>query len=168
MTATAKRGLPVEDPNAPLTAGDGSPSGVLLVAAVVLVLLTLPRRPIPGHDARPNDDKHRQTNGIKLVRAALQVSEEMIAAAHSACFAMQLSAVIAEMGATPQSLGVTAAVSFGPDTPGFRLTGISSPSADSSTLNPSSGCPGREGELPSQQSIGMCAHQPGGRIGVMS
>ncbi|QZT60451.1 OsmC family protein [Mycolicibacterium austroafricanum] len=50
--------------------------------------------------------------------------EELIAAAHSACFAMQLSAVIAEMGATPKSLEVTADVSLGPDTPGFRLTEI--------------------------------------------
>lgn len=50
--------------------------------------------------------------------------EELIAAAHSACFAMQLSAVIAEMGATPQSLEAQAVVSLGPDSPGFKLTGI--------------------------------------------
>lgn len=50
--------------------------------------------------------------------------EELIAAAHSACFAMQLSAVIGEMGGSPQSLEVTAAVSLGPDTPGFKLTRI--------------------------------------------
>lgn len=50
--------------------------------------------------------------------------EELIAAAHSACYAMQLSAVIAEAGGTPQSLDVTAEVSLGPDTPGFKLTEI--------------------------------------------
>ena len=52
--------------------------------------------------------------------------EELIAAAHSACFAMQLSANIAEAGGTPQSLEVTAAVSLGPDGErgGFQLTGI--------------------------------------------
>ena len=51
--------------------------------------------------------------------------EELIAAAHSACFAMQLSDVIAEAGGTPQSLDVTADVSLGPDQAGgFRLTGI--------------------------------------------
>ena len=51
--------------------------------------------------------------------------EELIAAAHSACFAMQLSANIAEAGGTPQSLDVTADVSLGPDKAGgFRLTGI--------------------------------------------
>ncbi|MEO7079087.1 MAG: OsmC family protein [Rhodococcus sp. (in: high G+C Gram-positive bacteria)] len=50
--------------------------------------------------------------------------EELIAAAHSSCYAMQLSAVIAEAGGTPQSLDVTAEVSLGPDTPGFKLTGI--------------------------------------------
>ncbi len=52
--------------------------------------------------------------------------EELIAAAHSSCYAMQLSALIAEAGGTPQSLDVTAAVSLGPDEGdgGFRLTGI--------------------------------------------
>lgn len=51
--------------------------------------------------------------------------EELIAAAHSSCFAMQLSAMIAEAGGTPQSLEVTADVSLGEDPAGgFRLTGI--------------------------------------------
>ncbi|AOW93597.1 MULTISPECIES: OsmC family protein [unclassified Rhodococcus (in: high G+C Gram-positive bacteria)] len=50
--------------------------------------------------------------------------EELIAAAHSSCFAMQLSALIAEAGGTPQSLEVKADVSLGPDNPGFKLTGI--------------------------------------------
>lgn len=50
--------------------------------------------------------------------------EELIAAAHSSCYAMQLSALIAEAGGTPQSLEITADVSLGPDTPGFKLTGI--------------------------------------------
>jgi osmotically inducible protein OsmC len=52
--------------------------------------------------------------------------EELIAAAHSSCFAMQLSANVAEAGGTPQSLEVTADVSFGPDKDngGFMITGI--------------------------------------------
>jgi osmotically inducible protein OsmC len=52
--------------------------------------------------------------------------EELIAAAHSACFAMQLSANVAEAGGTPQSLEVSADVSLGPDQEngGFKLTGI--------------------------------------------
>ena len=52
--------------------------------------------------------------------------EELIAAAHSSCFAMQLSHLIAAAGGTPQSLEVTADVSLGPDAGdgGFRLTGI--------------------------------------------
>src|SRR3954465_8640784 len=51
--------------------------------------------------------------------------EELIAAAHSSCFAMQLSANIAEAGGTPQSLDVKADVSLGPDPAGgFRLTGV--------------------------------------------
>lgn len=44
--------------------------------------------------------------------------EEFIAAAHSSCFAMQLSAVIAEAGGVPIALQVTADVSFGPDPAG--------------------------------------------------
>ena len=51
--------------------------------------------------------------------------EELIAAAHSACFAMQLSALIGQACGTPQALDVQADVSLGPDPAGgFRLTGI--------------------------------------------
>jgi lipoyl-dependent peroxiredoxin len=51
--------------------------------------------------------------------------EELIAAAHSACYAMQLSALIGQAGGVPQALDVRADVSLGPDpTGGFRLTGI--------------------------------------------
>jgi len=50
--------------------------------------------------------------------------EELIGAAHSSCYAMQLSALIAAAGGTPRSLDVTAAVSLGPDSPGLKLTGI--------------------------------------------
>jgi osmotically inducible protein OsmC len=51
--------------------------------------------------------------------------EELIAAAHSACYAMALSAEIGQAGGTPQALDVQADVSLGPDPAGgFRLTGI--------------------------------------------
>lgn len=51
--------------------------------------------------------------------------EELIAAAHSACYAMQFSALIAEAGGTPVALDVSADVSLGPDPAGgFQLTGI--------------------------------------------
>ncbi|MCV2490233.1 OsmC family protein [Geodermatophilus sp. YIM 151500] len=52
--------------------------------------------------------------------------EELVAAAHSSCFAMQLSANVAEAGGTPQSLDVSADVSLGPDKErgGFKVTGI--------------------------------------------
>jgi osmotically inducible protein OsmC len=51
--------------------------------------------------------------------------EELIAAAHSSCYAMQLSALIGQAGGTPQSLDVTADVTLGPDPAGgFRITGI--------------------------------------------
>ena len=52
--------------------------------------------------------------------------EELIAAAHTACYAMQLSAFVAQAGGTPQSLDVSADVTLGPDKAdgGFRLTGI--------------------------------------------
>jgi len=51
--------------------------------------------------------------------------EELIAAAHTACYAMQLSALIGQAGGTPQALDVQADVSLGPDPAGgFKLTGI--------------------------------------------
>ena len=52
--------------------------------------------------------------------------EELIAAAHSACYAMQLSAILGGAGATIEALDVSAAVSLGPDSAdgGFKLTGI--------------------------------------------
>jgi len=51
--------------------------------------------------------------------------EELVAAAHSSCYAMQFSALAAAAGGTPQSVEVTADVSLGPDKAGgFRLTGI--------------------------------------------
>src|SRR5271169_6671590 len=51
--------------------------------------------------------------------------EELIAAAPSACYAMQLSALIGQAGGTPQALDVQADVTLGPDPAGgFRLTGI--------------------------------------------
>jgi osmotically inducible protein OsmC len=52
--------------------------------------------------------------------------EELIAAAHAACYAMQLSANIGEAGGNPQALDVTADVSLGPDEDkgGFKITGI--------------------------------------------
>jgi osmotically inducible protein OsmC len=51
--------------------------------------------------------------------------EELIAAAHSACYAMALSNGIAQAGGTPQALDVQADVTLGPDPAGgFRITGI--------------------------------------------
>ncbi len=51
--------------------------------------------------------------------------EELIAAAHSSCYAMQLSALIAQAGGTPQSLDVKADVTLGPDPAGgFAIKGI--------------------------------------------
>ncbi|GAA3834342.1 OsmC family peroxiredoxin [Nocardioides panacisoli] len=51
--------------------------------------------------------------------------EELVAAAHSACYAMSLSNEIAQAGGTPEALDVTADVTLGPDPAGgFRLTGI--------------------------------------------
>lgn len=52
--------------------------------------------------------------------------EELIAAAHTSCFAMQMSNVVAEAGGTNAVLKISADVSLGPDKDngGFRLTGI--------------------------------------------
>ena len=51
--------------------------------------------------------------------------EELIAAAHTACFAMQFSALLGQAGGSGQSLDVTADVTLGPDPAGgFRISGI--------------------------------------------
>jgi lipoyl-dependent peroxiredoxin len=51
--------------------------------------------------------------------------EELIAAAHSACYSMALSAEIARAGGIPQALDVSADVTLGPDPAGgFAITGI--------------------------------------------
>ena len=51
--------------------------------------------------------------------------EELLAAAHSACYAMALSAVLGVQGATVEALDVRADVTLGPDPDGgFKLTGI--------------------------------------------
>ncbi len=51
--------------------------------------------------------------------------EELIAAAHSSCYAMQLSSLVAQAGGTPVALDIQADVTLGPDPAGgFRLTGI--------------------------------------------
>jgi len=51
--------------------------------------------------------------------------EELIAAAHTSCFAMQMSGNLTKAGGTVQALDISADVSLGPDpNGGFRLTGI--------------------------------------------
>ena len=52
--------------------------------------------------------------------------EELVAAAHSACYAMSLSNLVTEAGGTVQALDVSADVTLGPDKEagGFKLTGI--------------------------------------------
>jgi osmotically inducible protein OsmC len=52
--------------------------------------------------------------------------EELVAAAHSACYAMSLSNLVTGAGGTVQALDVSADVTLGPDEAagGFKLTGI--------------------------------------------
>lgn len=51
--------------------------------------------------------------------------EELLAAAHSACYAMQFSAILGAAGATIDALHVQADVTLGADPEGgFKLTGI--------------------------------------------
>jgi osmotically inducible protein OsmC len=54
--------------------------------------------------------------------------EELIAAAHSACYSMALSHALAGAGTPPQALDTTADVTFQPGTgiPGIKVTGVAS------------------------------------------
>ena len=74
--------------------------------------------------------------------------EELIAAAHSACFAMALSNEVAQAGGTPQALDVQADVSLGPDPAGgFKLTvrgevdGLSAEKFAAAAQAAKAGCP---------------------------
>src|SRR5690242_21157421 len=51
--------------------------------------------------------------------------EELVAAAHSSCYAMSLSNLITEAGGSPDALEITADVTLGADPAGgFKLTNI--------------------------------------------
>jgi osmotically inducible protein OsmC len=50
--------------------------------------------------------------------------EELIAAAHAACYAMAFSHALAQAGHTPERLAVDAACTFGPVEGGFAITRI--------------------------------------------
>ena len=50
--------------------------------------------------------------------------EELIAAAHSSCYAMQFSALAANAGGTPRNVEVTADVKVEPEGGGLRITTI--------------------------------------------
>lgn len=50
--------------------------------------------------------------------------EELIAAAHSSCLAMNLSGVLESENLSPDSIDVSAEVTLGPDGAGFAITGI--------------------------------------------
>ncbi len=50
--------------------------------------------------------------------------EELIAAAHSSCLAMNLSGVLESENLSPDSIDVSAEVTLGPDGGGFAITGI--------------------------------------------
>ncbi|OQS14405.1 peroxiredoxin [Nocardia donostiensis] len=79
--------------------------------------------------------------------------EELIAAAHSSCYAMALSAEIGNAGGTPQSLDVTAEVTLGADPAGGfristvaltvrgRVTGLDSDGFAAAAAAAKSGCP---------------------------
>lgn len=50
--------------------------------------------------------------------------EELIAAAHSSCYSMQLSGLLSAADTPPQSIDTSAEVSFGKSGDGYAITGI--------------------------------------------
>ena len=56
---------------------------------------------------------------------AITSPEELVGAAHSACYSMQFAHLLEDQGGTPRSLDVQADVSFGEDPAGgLKITGI--------------------------------------------
>ena len=99
--------------------------------------------------------------------------EELIAAAHSSCYAMQLSALIARAGGTPKSLDVTADVSFGPDPAGgFHIPNIKiTVRGEVDGLDDAgfkAGRRGRQGLLPRQQGVDRYGDHAGRRTRLTS
>ena len=50
--------------------------------------------------------------------------EELIGAAHAACFSMALSAILGAANMTPEEIGTSAAVTIAPDGGGFSITTV--------------------------------------------
>ncbi len=50
--------------------------------------------------------------------------EELVAAAHSSCFSMQLSGLLGESGLAPEGIDTSAEVTLGKQDDGFAITGI--------------------------------------------
>ncbi|WP_018684236.1 OsmC family peroxiredoxin [Actinokineospora enzanensis] len=50
--------------------------------------------------------------------------EELIAAAHSSCYSMQLSALLGQNGTAPEKIETSAVVTFGKKGEGFAILGI--------------------------------------------
>jgi osmotically inducible protein OsmC len=50
--------------------------------------------------------------------------EELIAAAHAACYAMSLSGILTKAGSAPERLDVTATCAFAKKEPGWRITSV--------------------------------------------
>ena len=99
--------------------------------------------------------------------------EELIAAAHSSCYAMQLSALIARAGGTPKSLDVTADVSFGPDPAGgFHIPGITDHRPRrrrrAGRRGLQGGRRGRQGLLPREQGVDRYGDHAGRRTRLTS
>lgn len=78
--------------------------------------------------------------------------EELIAAAHSACFSMALSAELGKVGITPQSVETSATVTLSQQNAGFTVTDskletvVSAPGADKGAIEKAAaaakeGCP---------------------------
>ena len=89
--------------------------------------------------------------------------EELIAAAHSACYAMALSSEVANGGGTPRTLDVQADVSLGPDPAGgFKLTGHHTDRLRrrrrARCRRVRGGGPSGEGRLPGEQGVGRRRH----------
>ena len=65
------------------------------------------------------------TNRFEHLGILQEVRDELIAAAHSSCFAMQFSGLLGAAGGTSQSIQVRADVTLRPDPAGgFRISGI--------------------------------------------
>ena len=97
-------------------------------------------------------DNHQYSFGTRFEEGQGTNPEELVAAAHAACYSMALSAQLTNAGTPPERINTTATVTFEKTEPGFTITsvhlqavgkvpGVDAQSFQKAAENAKAGCP---------------------------